>query len=273
MFLSYTAYLPPKGTKVQGFINYTQAKRLNIGTPDKVELAAREPAPPDATPRDVMTCRRRPNQCTFRRRNQRPSDHPRPKKSRSRSCALKEFKERKLWNPKYTSFEDYCYQRWDFGARRANQMIRAAHTAEILGPPFPANEGITREFAKVIEQDPETGQAAWAAFTAENPNPTAKETRAFLRYYLSEPDATRPAPQRPLAADAIKKSFKYIESTLSELDPKQRQAYLVALQRYAQEAYYISMGAYRPRKGQKIGGFINWDEATETWYRTSDRDA
>jgi hypothetical protein len=187
--------------------------------------------------------------------------------------ALKEIKERKLWKPEYASFEDYCYQRWNWTARYANNVTRAARTALILGPPFPANEAIARELAKVVEEDPETGQAAWATFTADNPNPTAKETRAFLRNFLREEPTKRPAPPRPLATDATKKTFQYIESTLSELDPKQQKAYLMALQHYAREAYYIGMGAWRPRKGQKIGGFINWNEAAETWYRPSDRDA
>lgn len=100
--------------------------------------------------------------------------------------ALKEIKERKLWSPEYGSFEDYCEGRWNWTMRYANNVVRAARTAQILGPPFPANEAIAREMAKLVEDDPEQGQAAWAAFIADSPNPTAKETRAFLRNYLAE---------------------------------------------------------------------------------------
>ena len=41
--------------------------------------------------------------------------------------------------------------------RYANNVTRAARTALILGPPFPVNEGIAREMAKVVEDDPELG--------------------------------------------------------------------------------------------------------------------
>jgi hypothetical protein len=42
-----------------------------------------------------------------------------------------------------------------------------------------------------------------------------------------------------------KRTIKYVESTLAELDLKQRSAYLAALHRYATEAMYLSFGAYR----------------------------
>ena len=159
--------------------------------------------------------------------------------------ALKEIKERKLWSPEYASFEDYCQGRWDWTMRYANNVVRAARTAQILGPPFPANEAIAREMAKLVEEDPEKGQAAWAAFIADSPNPTAKETRAFLRNYLREEPTVKPVAQPKPTDGYAKRTIKYVESTLAELDPKQRSAYLTALHRYATEALYLSLGAYR----------------------------
>lgn len=93
-----------------------------------------------------------------------------------------------------------------------------------------------------------------------------RKTRTFLRQYLSEPAATRPAPRPPLAAEATKKTFKYIESTLADLDPKQRSAYLMALQRWTQESFYISMGAYRPRKSARLIDYDGQAEASD-WGR------
>lgn len=52
--------------------------------------------------------------------------------------------------------------------------------------------------------------------------------------------------------DYAKRTIKYVESTLAELDPKQRSAYLTALHRYATEAMYLSFGAYRIKVKQKI---------------------
>jgi hypothetical protein len=175
--------------------------------------------------------------------------------------ALKEIKDKKLWKPEYASFDDYSYQRWDWTPRRSNMMIRAVETVKILGPPFPANEAICRELAKVIEQDPELGRAAWAAFISENPNPTAKETKAFLRNFLREEPSARPAPQPTPMDSFLKRTLKYIESTLSELDPKQRSAYLIALHRYARDSMYLSMGMYRHLKSHKVAGFIDYTEA------------
>jgi hypothetical protein len=166
--------------------------------------------------------------------------------------ALKEIKERKLWSPEYASFEDYCEGRWNWTMRYANNVVRAARTAQILGPPFPANEAIAREMAKLVEQDPEQGQAAWAAFIAESPNPTAKETRAFLRNYLREEPAARPTPPKPLAVDATKRTIQYLESNLAELEPRQRASYLAALYRHVQEAMYLSFGASRIKAKRKI---------------------
>lgn len=123
--------------------------------------------------------------------------------------------------------------------------MRAARTAQILGPPFPANEAIAREMAKVVEDDPEQGQTAWAAFIADTPNPTAKETRAFLRNYLREEPTAKPVAQPQPTDGYTKRTLKYIESTLAELDPNQRSEYLAALHRYATEAMYLSSGAYR----------------------------
>jgi hypothetical protein len=124
--------------------------------------------------------------------------------------ALKEIKEQKLWSPEYASFEDYCEGRWNWTMRYANNVVRAARTATILGPPFPANEAISREMAKLVEDDPEQGQQAWATFTTENPNPTAKETRAFLRNYLRDEPRQLPAPSRPLPVDVIKRTIQYL---------------------------------------------------------------
>ncbi len=184
--------------------------------------------------------------------------------------ALKEIKERKLWSPEYASFEDYCEGRWNWTMRYANNVVRAARTAQILGPPFPANEAIAREMAKLVEDDPEQGQAAWAAFTADSPNPTAKETRAFLRNYLREEPVAKPVAQPKPTDDYAKRTLKYIESTLSELNPKQHPAYIRTLHRFATEAMYMSYGLYRPRKGQKVVGFINCSEAEKFGIGTPD---
>jgi hypothetical protein len=69
------------------------------------------------------------------------------------------MKDRQLWQPEYASFEDYC-ETVGIGQRATqNNVTRAAKVAQILGPPFPANETIARELAKVVEEIPSAAPA------------------------------------------------------------------------------------------------------------------
>jgi hypothetical protein len=186
--------------------------------------------------------------------------------------ALKTIKDKKLWHPRYESFAEYVEVRWKWTTRYANNVVRGAQTALKLGPPYPANEGIARELAKVVENDEEQGQAAWAKFVSENSNPTAKETRAFLRAYLSEPQQAAPA-VKPLE-ERTQRTIRYIENVLSEFYPepgnapgtdgwrgdRRRQEFLMTLLHYVEEHYFLAMGAYRT-KAKRKSAWERFDEA------------
>ena len=149
-------------------------------------------------------------------------------------------------------------------------MSSAARTAQILGPPFPANEAIAREMAKLVEDDPEQGQAAWAAFIADSPNPTAKETRAFLRNYLREQPVAKPVAQ-PKPTDGVCEADleihrKHALRTEPEAAPRLHTYPRTALQ----QKQCTCPGLYRPRKGQKVVGFINYSEAEKFGIGTPD---
>lgn len=70
--------------------------------------------------------------------------------------ALVAISEQRLYRAEFTTFEDYCRDRWGFSRQRAYQLTAAAQTATTIvdsGLPSPANEGQARELARVPEPE------------------------------------------------------------------------------------------------------------------------
>jgi hypothetical protein len=147
--------------------------------------------------------------------------------------ALMEIRDQKLWKPFYASFDDYCWDRWKLGARQGNNMIRAVKVAEVVPV---KNEAIAREFAKLVEEDPEKAREVFAALNSINPDHTARQAKAFIR----DP---RPAlPPQPLD-DFMRRTKSYIEGMLAKFDDDhpRRQKFIWDLCAYTRDQLHLSM--------------------------------
>lgn len=70
--------------------------------------------------------------------------------------ALMSIREGRLYRVEYSTFEDYCRERWGMTRKRAYDLMGAAETVELMSPIgdiLPANEGQARELSGL---DPET---------------------------------------------------------------------------------------------------------------------
>lgn len=98
----------------------------------------------------------------------------------------------RLYYQDYSTFEDYCKQRWAFSPSRASRLIDAAETVEAMLPigntPMPTNEGQARELSGL------TPQTAADVMTKAHED-GAKVTAATIRE----------ARQQTVAADFIEK--------------------------------------------------------------------
>jgi hypothetical protein len=109
--------------------------------------------------------------------------------------ALNEINESELYRQQFTTFEDYCQQRWGFVARRAYQLIKAAQIAQLVRKRFHTslpNDGVARELLP-LKSDPELLDATWKALKAFTPAPTVLQVREVVRRVKAapadEPDA------------------------------------------------------------------------------------
>lgn len=77
--------------------------------------------------------------------------------------ALLAIRDRRLYRKDYSTFEEYCRQRWDFTPRRAFQLMGAAIVVENVHScsqiPPPANEAQARPLSSL---EPEQQREAWA---------------------------------------------------------------------------------------------------------------
>lgn len=147
--------------------------------------------------------------------------------------ALLEIRDQKLWKPFYASFDDYCLERWKFGARHGNNMIRAAKVAEVVPV---KNEAIAREFAQLAKDDPEKAREVFDALNGINPGHTALEARAFIR------DPKPALPPRP-QDDFMRRTKSYIEGMLAKFedDHPRRQKFIWDLCAYTRDQLHLSM--------------------------------
>lgn len=76
--------------------------------------------------------------------------------------ALLEIRDNKLYRLNFSTFEDYCRERWGMSHRHANRMIEAAGINTNLGPigpKLPETESQARELASL---EPEQQRQVWA---------------------------------------------------------------------------------------------------------------
>ena len=123
--------------------------------------------------------------------------------------ALDTIKTKKLYRQTFSSFEDYCQERWDFGRFRANQLIKAGQVynnlytivnknAETASKVLPITERQTRPLADLPKEEQ---PKAWAAAVeaADGKQPTGKQVEATVQkvYGFSKEMQTgsKPAPK------------------------------------------------------------------------------
>jgi hypothetical protein len=106
--------------------------------------------------------------------------------------ALMEIRELRLYRHRdgFSSFEQYCRERWNMDRLKADRLIDAARISRALPPnggsvPIP-NEAVARELAP-LKRQPEKLRETWATITRANPRPTARDVRAFVRGTVSRP--------------------------------------------------------------------------------------
>jgi hypothetical protein len=88
--------------------------------------------------------------------------------------ALVKIRNARLYRQEFTTFEDYCRERWAMTHRRANQLIGAVEVVENLGtivPIQPTHESQVRPLTKL---EPEQQRDVWQTVTRLSPKPTAE---------------------------------------------------------------------------------------------------
>ena len=98
--------------------------------------------------------------------------------------SLRKIKEQKLYRNEYSTYEDYCKQRWGFSPQHANRLISAANTvrqieeSEPTGSVLPHSESQARILSKSKEPN-----ATWKSTQEETgkEQPTAKDIKIHLQ--------------------------------------------------------------------------------------------
>ena len=110
--------------------------------------------------------------------------------------ALLDIRSKRLYRDDFTTFEDYCRERWDLSESYANYKIQAAEVTTIVvdaGLPAPRSESQTRELAPLLAQ-PEALVEAYAEVVKAHPEPTAANVREVAQRKTGAPLKPDPAP-------------------------------------------------------------------------------
>jgi site-specific DNA-methyltransferase (adenine-specific) len=110
--------------------------------------------------------------------------------------ALLKIRDGRLYRAEFSTFEDYCRERWGFSDSRARQLIGAAQTVTNVtaaGLPAPANEGQARALTAIPE--PERAEVWRETVERTGGRPTAA---AIRETYRRDPE---PEPEAAVATD------------------------------------------------------------------------
>jgi len=98
--------------------------------------------------------------------------------------SLRKIKEKKLYKSEYSTYEEYCSQRWGFTPQHANRLISAAKTMRLIeeseptGSVLPQSENQVRVLSK--SKDPNSTWKSAQEDTGKK-QPTAKDIEAYLQ--------------------------------------------------------------------------------------------
>ncbi len=85
--------------------------------------------------------------------------------------ALSEIRDRKLYREQFSTFEEYCEQRWHISRSRGYRLMDAAEIAGTLSPMGDIPEGLTERQVRPLKALPkEERAAAWAKAVESAPN-------------------------------------------------------------------------------------------------------
>jgi len=75
--------------------------------------------------------------------------------------ALATIRDRRLYRQEFTTFEEYCRSRWEYGRRYINQLISAAQVFTSLGANGSQKPIYERQVLPLVGLTPEQAQLAW----------------------------------------------------------------------------------------------------------------
>lgn len=105
--------------------------------------------------------------------------------------ALREIRDGKLYKEHYSTFEDYCQDRWGWTRQRAFQQIQAVHTIEALTTRVnipPNNERQARVLNTLANKDPDAAAEVWQQAVEEHGvDVTAGQLRKIVKEKLPVP--------------------------------------------------------------------------------------
>lgn len=119
--------------------------------------------------------------------------------------ALTAIRDARLYRASYSTFDDYCRDRWSLTHSRAYQLMDAAAVVETLQSStivevLPERESQVRPLTKL---DPSRQVEVWQAAVATSPRPTAKAVTVLSRTDERLEESPWPIRKRILAAKRI----------------------------------------------------------------------
>lgn len=104
--------------------------------------------------------------------------------------ALLLIREEKLYKLLFSTFEEYCKERWGFNSSRARQLISAAQINENVKSVTTVTPTSERQTRPLTRLEPEQQSEAWekAVETAPNGKVTAKHVEKVIKEMTHEPE-------------------------------------------------------------------------------------
>ena len=87
--------------------------------------------------------------------------------------ALFRIRDARLYRQKFSTFEDYCRERWAMSRPQAYRLIDAANVAKNLSPIGDNPPSYESQVQPLARLEPEQQKQAWQIASAISPNPTA----------------------------------------------------------------------------------------------------
>jgi len=136
--------------------------------------------------------------------------------------ALKEINEKRLYRKGYSTFKEYCFQKWEISPKTAYQLIAAAEIYEELKKvasdegeflPLPLNEAQVRP---LVALPPAERLLVWREVSLSGSKVTSAQVAAIASKYKSSPP---PLLEAEVIADPMPKLFTYRGEAQDELRP------------------------------------------------------